>query len=384
MNNTFNEKKLLSAHVYPVRSAVQAFRNTRFFPSYRRQFLFSLLLPGVTFLLFLLCAFRGADGLLLFAFLTAFLLILFLWALYWSMVYRLVICQAPSLEEIEHRYSLLSAESQPDYQGALHNILKIADKSIEQEYSIRLLQRQAELDAMKSQINPHFLYNTLDTIRGYAMMENAQITGDMIEVLSRLFRYTVSRKKTEVTLSEEISILYDYIKIQEYRTNQRIIVIQNTAAEVDTDHYRIPRMVLQPLVENAVLHGSVGITHDFTITLSIYPTNYYLVISVKDNGCGMTPEVLAAQIRKLSDNSHDAGKNGSGTQKPDGSSGKGSGVALSNINQRIKIIYGEQYGLRAYSVYGEGSEFQLLLPLCSDPAGSAVQEGQQGGPADEN
>ena len=107
-----------------------------------------------------------------------------------------------------------------DYVSSLHVILDLIDSSLEREYSNRLLQKQAEFDAMKSQINPHFLYNTLDTIRGYAVIEQAPLTSDMIEVLSRLFRYTISQKNELITLRQELSIIYDYIKIQEYRINQ--------------------------------------------------------------------------------------------------------------------------------------------------------------------
>ena len=99
-----------------------------------------------------------------------------------------------------------------NYVSSLNIILDLIDSSLEKEYSNRLLQKQAELDAMQSQINPHFLYNTLDTIRGYAVMEDAPLTSDMVEVLSRLFRYMISQKNELVTLRQELSTLHDYIK----------------------------------------------------------------------------------------------------------------------------------------------------------------------------
>ena len=343
-----------------LRKQLQDFRTTRFYPKARKQFCISWL-PVLLFLCFT-CYFclRQDPGIPLACALCGLGLTLLWLILHWFSFYRTVIRTAPAIEALEAKYTLIDTEHREEYVDALAEILNIADQTIEREYSSKLLQRQAELDAMKSQINPHFLYNTLDTIRGYAVMEGAPITGDMIEVLSRLFRYTVSRKKTVVSLSEEISLLYDYIKIQEYRINQRITVIQNYGEGVDLDHYKIPKLVIQPLVENAIKHGTVGISHDFTITISVYPTNYYLIVSVRDNGCGMLPERLAELNTRLADDElHMKEQTASPGQK------SGTGVALSNINQRIKIIYGKKYGLRVYSVYGEGSDFQLLLPPTS-------------------
>ncbi len=356
----FSMKPIKRFDLSKVRKELQDFRTTRFYPKSRRQFCISWL-PVFFFGCFLLyCCLDKDTGSSLACAVSGLVLTLLWLLLHWFSFYRTVIRTAPAIEALEAKYTLIDTEHREEYADALAEILKIADQTIEREYSSKLLQRQAELDAMKSQINPHFLYNTLDTIRGYAVMEGAPITGDMIEVLSRLFRYTVSRKKTVVSLSEEISLLYDYIKIQEYRINQRITVIQNYGERVDLDHYKIPKLVIQPLVENAIKHGTVGISHDFTITISVYPTNYYLIVSVRDNGCGMLPERLAQlNTRLASEELH--------TEDHSAAPGKktGTGVALSNINQRIKIIYGKKYGLRVYSVYGEGSDFQLLLPPAS-------------------
>ena len=355
-------KAIKALHFSKFRKQLQDFRSTRFYPKARRQLGLSCL-PVLVFLCFILyfCVNQAAVSSLVCA-IGGLILTLLMLASHWFSFYRTVVLTAPAIEALEVKYTLIDTEHREDYVDALTEILNIADQTIEREYSSKLLQRQAELDAMKSQINPHFLYNTLDTIRGYAIMEGAQITGDMIEVLSRLFRYTVSRKKTVVSLSEEISLLYDYIKIQEYRINQRITVIQDYGEGVDLDHYKIPKLVIQPLVENAIKHGTVGITHDFTITISVYQTNYYLIVSVKDNGCGMLPERLAELNAKLADDEFHLKEQSSTSDKK-----SGTGVALSNINQRVKIIYGKKYGLRVYSVYGEGSDFQLLLP----PASSA-------------
>lgn len=273
----------------------------------------------------------------------------------WKRYYQTVVKIALKIETIKKKYSLIGSEANEDYPSALNHILDLIDSSLEKEYSNQLLQKQAQLDAMQSQINPHFLYNTLDTIRGYAVMEHAPLTADMVEVLSRLFRYMISQKKELVTLQQELSILHDYIKIQEYRMNQHIIYIQNIPPHLPIMDYRIPRLIIQPFVENAVKHGLNGISRDFVITLSIYNTQSRLIISISDNGCGMSPEQLRMLNQKLAANESDslhASKDKT----------RGSGIAMTNVNSRIKLLYGDSYGVVAYSTLGKGSEFQISLP----------------------
>ena len=275
--------------------------------------------------------------------------------IFWKRYYQTVVKIVLKIEHIKEKYSLIGSEGNEDYPSALHNILDLIDSSLEKEYSNQLLQKQAQLDAMQSQINPHFLYNTLDTIRGYAVMEHAPLTADMVEVLSRLFRYMISQRKELVTLQQELSILHDYIKIQEYRMNQHIVYIQNIPSELQVMDYHIPKLIIQPFVENAVKHGLNGISRDFVITLSIYNTQSRLIISISDNGSGMTPEQLRTLNQKLAANESDS-------LHPAKDKTRGSGIALTNVNSRIKLLYGGSYGVVAYSTLGKGSEFQISLP----------------------
>lgn len=277
--------------------------------------------------------------------------------LYWKQYYRTVILCTIKMENMKDKYALLDAQQMTDYESSLHIVLGLIDDSLEKEYSSRLLQKQTELDSMQSQINPHFLYNTMDTIRGYALMEEAPITSDMIEVLSRLFRYMISQKNAKTTIRQEISILYDYIKIQEYRMNQHMILLQNIENESQVMEYSIPKLIIQPLVENCIKHGNKNISREFIITLNIYSAQSRLIISVKDNGCGMTPKTLNEINRRLADNDW----NSMQARKKDKL--RGNGIALTNINSRIRLLYGDIYGLTAYSTLGRGSEFQITLPF---------------------
>lgn len=297
----------------------------------------------------------GSRGLFILWTLTGFLILIAATVAYWNYYYQSVIISALKIEEIKKKYSLIDAEKMTDYISSLNIILDLIDSSLEKEYSNRLLQKQAELDAMQSQINPHFLYNTLDTIRGYAVMENAPLTSDMVEVLSRLFRYMISRKKELVTLQQELSILNDYIKIQEYRINQHIVYIQNISPKLQIMNYQIPKLIIQPFIENAIKHGLKGISRDFVITVNIYNTQSRLIISISDNGSGMSPEQLRMLNQKLAANETDS-VHAVRDKKT------GSGIALTNVNSRIKLLYGDSYGVTAYSILGKGSEFQISLP----------------------
>lgn len=290
-------------------------------------------------------------------FLLCFCMLLTLSLYMWRGYYKNTVISAIKIEHIKEKYSLINAAQMTDYETSLQAILDLIDSSLEQEYSNKLLQKQAELDAMRSQINPHFLYNTLDTIRGYAQIENAPLTSDMIEVLSRIFRYTISQKNELIPLRQELSILFDYIKIQEYRLNQHIIFLQNVDPDLNVMDYKIPKLIIQPFIENALNHGLKDITKDFVITLKIYSTQSRLIISISDNGAGMPAQQLIALNQKFSQHDHD---NIPALEQRKKSSG--TGIALTNVNARIKLFFGEAYGVIAYSTQGTGSEFQISLP----------------------
>ena len=270
--------------------------------------------------------------------------------------YWFVVVPSAKIDYIKNKYSLELGDKNKGYYETLLETLEVIDKITAQEYSSKLLQKQAELEAMKNQINPHFLYNTLDTIRGYASIENAPTTGSMIEILSHLFRYTVSSKQDRVTISQEIGIAREYIKIQEYRINVKIQMAEVIDDDVRTDEYYIPKMILQPIIENAIQHGMPEDVAEFIVRLHIYRTQSRIIISIKDNGVGMTTDTVAKlnqgfMASPLSD-----------VDMTGHSKRGGTGVGLQNINRRIKLMFGEEYGIYCYSSYGEGSSFDISLP----------------------
>lgn len=225
----------------------------------------------------------------------------------------------------------------------------------DKEVSAILLQKQAELDSLQSQINPHFLYNTLDSIRGQALEDGSVQSSEMIEALSTLLRYTISHRSDMVTLGQELKSVDNYIKIQQYRFNNRFEYRKNIEDYgEDLLSIKIPKLTLQPLIENAIYHGIDSLLTKGLIEMDIYCTQTRLIISVSDNGVGMDAEQLESIRNKLKAYVYD----------PKGSSStKSTGVAISNVNSRIKLAFGDLYGVTIFSKKNVGSKFQISIPI---------------------
>lgn len=218
-----------------------------------------------------------------------------------------------------------------------------------------IFNKQTELTALQSQINPHFLYNTLDTIRGQAMFRDDTEVAEMIETLAAFFRYSISRKGNMVTLRDELNNINNYMRIQQYRFRNRfsleILVDEEDTAAYD---FYVPRLILQPIVENAVVHGLEDKMEGAKITIEVAVMDD-LILTVSDNGKGMSLEEL--------DNLNERICSGDMKLECEGESGKKStGIALPNINKRIGLLYGKKYGLHVYSSVGCGTDVELILP----------------------
>lgn len=236
--------------------------------------------------------------------------------------------------------------------NSVEQTLNHLDTMLQQEYSVKLLQKQAEFESIVSQINPHFLFNTLDSIRGNAVLENAPKSAEMIELLSRIFRYTISHRSV-ITLEQEINNSIDYIKLQQLRFEKQLTFKKEINCERDLLlTYQVPKLTLQPIVENAIIHGLTMIRESASIKLKILTTQSRIIISIIDNGCGMDLEKLNSLNKSLSSNYINT--NDMRIDK---------GVGLSNVNSRIKMLFGNEYGITVFSSIGNGSEFQITLPL---------------------
>lgn len=216
--------------------------------------------------------------------------------------------------------------------------------------------KQAQYLALQNQINPHFLYNTLEGIRGETLNAGLENVAKMTEALATFFQYTISKVENLVTLEDELANVNNYYIIQRYRFGDRLslIVDYDEESEAEILNYKVPKLILQPVVENAIYHGIERKIGSGEIRIKIEPTARRLILTISDNGVGMTEERLAEINEKLSRMSLDY-------IKPAGESN--GGIAVVNVNNRIKLLFGEEYGISIYSTLNVGTDVEITLPL---------------------
>lgn len=227
---------------------------------------------------------------------------------------------------------------------------------------INVSKKQAEYLALQNQINPHFLYNTLEGIRSEALMEGVDSIAEMTEALATFFRYTISNMEHLVTLEDELANIENYYYIQQFRFGDKLklniqYAFRDEMDEMEVLQYRLPKLTLQPVVENSIFHGierKVGKGH---LVIRISATDSRLVIKVSDDGLGMEAEKVQELNEKLKSLSLD-----DVNPKAD----KQGGIAIQNVNNRIKLLFGEEYGIYVYSQKGAGTDVEISLPLVKD------------------
>jgi len=236
------------------------------------------------------------------------------------------------------------------------------DSQSKDKYSYEILQKQAQMDAMQNQIQPHFLYNALESIRGLAMEESAGKTADMAESLAVLYRSSIGKPNDLLTLDQEIKNIENYVKIQQYRFGNRFSLVKDIQQNILDVMliYKIPKLTLQPIVENSIYHGIDKLAEGGIIQINAHTTQSRLIISIKDNGQGMNDATLLGLNKNLIDIENKNASVGGGSES------KNSGIALINVNNRIKLLFGSSYGLTVYSTEGIGTEVQVVLPLMDE------------------
>ena len=204
------------------------------------------------------------------------------------------------------------------------------------------------------QINPHFLYNTLDSVRGLAYAEGADSAAEMAEALAAFFRYSISHSDDIVSLGKELNNIKRYFVIQGYRFSKRFsLVVDISEDDIAIWGYPIPKLMIQPLVENAVFHGLEKKSGKGSVTISTSRTQRRLYLYVVDDGVGMSQEKMREINRAIYSETNSS---------PAGSSGGGTGIALRNINRRIQYLYGKEFGLNLESTEGFGTQIEIALP----------------------
>lgn len=241
--------------------------------------------------------------------------------------------------------------------GQLNNDFNIMinriNELINENYIKQLIIKETELKALQSQINPHFLYNTLASINALAKLNGQDKISAMVKSLSNLLRGALKSKEAVITIREELALLRDYITIQKVRYGERL----DFAIEADEDlmDYSILKLTLQPIAENSITHGLENITGVCRIIVTATKIQNLIRIEVKDNGPGMSEDV----IEKLRNKELET---------------KGFGIGLNNIDKRIKIIFGERYGLSFPSKPDEGTTVVIDLPAVKNINTDNVKE----------
>ena len=232
------------------------------------------------------------------------------------------------------------------------------DQLIEQVYLSEIRRQEvsiswtnARLDALLMQINPHFLYNTLDIIRWEAMYEangESPVT-QMIEKFSQLYRMGMRTGGNTITLKEGIEHAKTYLEVINFRHREKIQL--EIHVEPEEEQLYVPQFMLQPIMENAVVHAFGDASRGYRITIRAYREEEKLFIRINDNGKGRSGEELEKLSLTMERNAF-AEEN----------------IGLVNVNQRIRLFYGEGYGIRITSRIGEGTEIIISLPVrnCSE------------------
>lgn len=225
------------------------------------------------------------------------------------------------------------------FNSMVHKIRFLMDRIYEEEKQ----KRSAELMVLQSQINPHFLYNTLDNLQWKAYDYDAVEIAEMIEALSNFFRISLSNGKEFIPLSQEIKHIENYLFIQEKRYED--ILKFTIDFDSSLSDIIVLKLIIQPIVENAIYHGIKPKLSNGNIEVSVYEINDYVYISVYDDGVGMDKETLNELRASLNIKNEKFG------------------YGLYNVNQRIKLVYGENSGVELSSTLGEGTTVLIKIPI---------------------
>lgn len=209
--------------------------------------------------------------------------------------------------------------------------------------------RKSELDALQAQINPHFLYNTLDSIVWMAENQKNDEVITMVTALARLFRISISRGKNIITVQQELEHARNYLIIQKERYKNKFKF--EIEAQEEVLQCKTLKLILQPIIENAIYHGIEYMVDEGFIKISVAAVDGKLLYQVRDNGLGMKPEILETILDT--------------EPKPS----VHTGVGVKNVHQRIQLYFGKEYGLEIESELEEGTNVKIWLPIVIDNQG---------------
>ena len=216
--------------------------------------------------------------------------------------------------------------------------------------------RRSELEVLQSQINPHFLYNTLDSVIWMTESGRQDEAIRMVTSLARLFRIALSKGNSMIPLSDELEHARHYMTIQQIRYKNKFET--KITAQPDTEGLYTLKLIVQPILENAIYHGMASAEDEGLISVTAYRDGDDLLIDVADNGLGMRPEVAASLLDENRPAVHTSG----------------SGIGVRNVHQRIRLTFGPAYGLTIFSEPDEGTLVRIRLPALSQEEASRYQQ----------
>lgn len=210
--------------------------------------------------------------------------------------------------------------------------------------------KDSEIKSLQSQMNPHFLFNVLNTIARLALLEDAPTTQEIVFSFSELLRYTLKKNSTnQVHLMDEIQYIENYLKIQSIRLGDRLEY--KIDMEEELKDIMVPFMILQPLVENAINHGIEKNKKGGAIEIMVYKLNDKVVIKVKDNGIGISKERLSTIWNENRRNKRNV---------------YSTGIGVNNVRKRLAYYFGDEFTFDIYSRVNEGTKVKIQLPINSD------------------
>ena len=253
------------------------------------------------------------------------------------------------VQELQELSVYLIEESHEEY----HYISEIlsANKIIEEGEKLAYIQN------LQNQMNPHFLYNILENIRSESLLNGLESVANMAELLGDFYRYTISQEDNFVSLKEELDNAEVYFQIQRFRFSKKLelkVKVQENLLSL-----KVPRILLQPIVENSIVHGLEGRESRGKVEISISRSNQHVYIQVSDDGIGIEEE----KLRQINEDLRNIRRGFQGGVVGKGGMGKsGMGVSLLNIQERIHLLYGREYGLYLQSLENSGTDVCVVLP----------------------
>lgn len=236
------------------------------------------------------------------------------------------------------------------YKG-FNNMVTELNSLIRDLVNEKILKKEAEIKLLQAQINPHFLYNTLESIHSIAKIKKVEEISMMVSALSKFFRISLSGGKDVVTLKEATDLVINYLTIQNIRFNGKIDYKINIPEELMG--YLVPKLILQPIVENSIYHGIEKRKGEGILSISAQGVNGAMQLTVEDNGVGIPDDKLLELRKSIEYDSFEDSKN----------------FALKNLNRQIKLMYGQEYGLSINSLEEKGTCVCIILPIVTEQGG---------------